>query len=247
MIVKLFWTGGWDSTFRLLDLILIQKKIVQPHYIVDKTRRSLSNELETIEKIKSRIHKKYPETKSLLLEPKKFNREDIEAYQPITEQYKSILLTRYIGDQYEFLARYVHQFGIDDLELGVEIGGHLEKLLRQNIMPIVEKGITNFKLVENPEPKELKMLKNFLFPLIKLTKQEMNTIAQKYGFSDILNMIWFCHRPKDNKPCGVCVPCMIAMKSKHYRFFPVKSIVRYWFHQITWRINYETNKISKRL
>ena len=35
--VKLLWTGGWDSTFRLLQLLLLYEKKVQPYYIIDPT------------------------------------------------------------------------------------------------------------------------------------------------------------------------------------------------------------------
>ena len=30
---RLLWTGGWDSTYRLLDLLLVQKQHVQPYYV----------------------------------------------------------------------------------------------------------------------------------------------------------------------------------------------------------------------
>ncbi len=31
---NVLWTGGWDSTFRVLDLVLHQKATVQPHYLL---------------------------------------------------------------------------------------------------------------------------------------------------------------------------------------------------------------------
>ena len=38
--INLFWTGGWDSTYRLLYLLIVEKKYVQPYYIIDLTRKS---------------------------------------------------------------------------------------------------------------------------------------------------------------------------------------------------------------
>jgi len=33
--INLFWTGGWDSTFRLIQLVFVNKKTVHPYYIID--------------------------------------------------------------------------------------------------------------------------------------------------------------------------------------------------------------------
>lgn len=30
--VKMLWTGGWDSTFQLLELLFVQKSEVIPYY-----------------------------------------------------------------------------------------------------------------------------------------------------------------------------------------------------------------------
>ena len=50
--INLFWTGGWDSTFRLLQLIIVFRKRVQPYYIIDTTRKSVQNEKQAINKIR---------------------------------------------------------------------------------------------------------------------------------------------------------------------------------------------------
>lgn len=47
----LLWTSGWDSIFRLLEIILIEKELVQPIYIIDEDRKSLKNELNAIDLI----------------------------------------------------------------------------------------------------------------------------------------------------------------------------------------------------
>ena len=33
--IKLLWTGGFDSTFRILYILVVEKKHVQPYYIID--------------------------------------------------------------------------------------------------------------------------------------------------------------------------------------------------------------------
>ncbi len=40
IITHLFWTGGWDSTFRLLQLLLDEHKAVQTYYLLDSFRAS---------------------------------------------------------------------------------------------------------------------------------------------------------------------------------------------------------------
>ena len=40
-IKKVLWTGGWDSTFRVLYLVLVEKCQVQTYYIIDPFRWSL--------------------------------------------------------------------------------------------------------------------------------------------------------------------------------------------------------------
>ena len=47
--VNLLWTGGWDSTFRLLSLVLIKRKPVQPFYVIDVGRVSTIREIKTMQ------------------------------------------------------------------------------------------------------------------------------------------------------------------------------------------------------
>ncbi len=42
---NVLWTGGWDSTFRVLELVIMKKEMVQPHYILDEDRASTQKEL----------------------------------------------------------------------------------------------------------------------------------------------------------------------------------------------------------
>ena len=53
--VNLLWTGGWDSTFRLLQLLLLHRVAVAPHYLEDPTRASTQIELETMARIADQL------------------------------------------------------------------------------------------------------------------------------------------------------------------------------------------------
>ena len=52
---NLFWTGGWDSTFRLLQLVVEQGRLVQPYYIIDPNRLSLRHEIKAMSDIEQAI------------------------------------------------------------------------------------------------------------------------------------------------------------------------------------------------
>jgi hypothetical protein len=51
-IFNLFWTGGYDSTYRLCEMLLIENKIVQPYYI----SFDLDNDKQLIEKYKNKMN-----------------------------------------------------------------------------------------------------------------------------------------------------------------------------------------------
>lgn len=45
--VYILWTGGWDSTFRVVELSL-KNQTIQPLYCVDKNRKSIDKEIEAM-------------------------------------------------------------------------------------------------------------------------------------------------------------------------------------------------------
>lgn len=49
--IEIFWIGGWDSTYRVVDLGR-QNRIVSPVYVIDRNRPSWEKEIETIENLK---------------------------------------------------------------------------------------------------------------------------------------------------------------------------------------------------
>ena len=50
-VIKLLWTGGWDSTYRLVELSRMDVT-VQPIYGCDGKRDSMEIEKQTLEKIR---------------------------------------------------------------------------------------------------------------------------------------------------------------------------------------------------
>ena len=64
--VNLLWTGGWDSTFRLLQIIFEENRKVQPYYIVDLSRSSWKVEIDTTANFRRFLHRNHPESRTLL-------------------------------------------------------------------------------------------------------------------------------------------------------------------------------------
>lgn len=103
--INLLWTGGWDSTFQLLQLLLKYKSQVSPYYLIDANRSSTGKEILTMKEIKEYLFTEYPHTKSLLDSIQYINVEDIPLDENITNAYNSILKDDQLGIQYEWLAR----------------------------------------------------------------------------------------------------------------------------------------------
>lgn len=84
-----FRTGGWDSTFRVLELLFRYGCKVQPIYVIDTRRRSLQLELDSIERVRTEIDKNHPQLSPLLSETIFLNREDMESATLTSQRYFS--------------------------------------------------------------------------------------------------------------------------------------------------------------
>lgn len=208
-IINLFWTGGWDSTFRLLQILFIEKKPVQTYYIIDKHRRSLANELETIFKITHALLTGDEHTRSLLLPPHISMMIHIKPDQEITRAFHAALEKKVISTQYEYMARFCKQHRIKDMEVCIE------KVANPKSEPRFDPFLR--RIGESPEftlrddmidEPEYVLLSNFCFPIFGYTKMAMAEEAKELGCQQIMDMTWFCQKPIQHKyPCGNCIPC----------------------------------------
>ena len=91
-------------------------------------------------------------------------------------------------------------------------GKNLQGLIAPNLLGIGH----DCRLKAHPDNKDLSIFQNFRFPLIGLTKQEIEHLSRKYGFIDLMENTWYCFRPTAaGLACGRCVPCKIARQSGH--------------------------------
>ena len=240
----LLWTGGFDSTFRLVEL-LKNGHTVQPLY-VESPRRS-SRHLE--ENARNNILKtlKNHDLKGAVLPVEKIDYASIPENPEITEAFKNIRRRFIIGNQYEYLARLLaSRPDLRGTELAVEDlwseTDNFSKVLR-NLCPLKKSGdayIINLKT----STKEGRLLfENFRFGIADRTEPEMLNLLKNWGFNDILKHIWFCYHPKNGHPCGVCSPCRAKIKSNLGELLPASALNRYQkFRKLEQKLGHEPAK-----
>jgi len=223
--VNLFWTGGWDSTFRLLQLVLTEKQTVQPYYLIDPKRQSLRNEIKARREIKERLFKEYPYTRELILPTIFYEVGDITPDEQVVKAYATMRKTKHVEYQYLWLSLFCRQQGIHDMELCVVkhrgLPGPPERSVFGSFLVPIE-GSTEDRMDESFHNTEVETLFGcFRYPVRGYTKMDMEVEAQSGGWADYLCMTWFCQSPvKGRYPCGTCHPCGVAISQGYSRRIP---------------------------
>lgn len=234
--INLLWTGGWDSTFQLLQLLLIHRRRVTPFYLIDAERRSTGVEIQTMKRIKDHILKEYPHTHELFKPTQYFAVSDISPDSQITEAHQAILKEKHIGSQYDWLARFCKENKVSDIQLCAEKSSNPDKE-RFSIDKILEESHDGCETIFRIDQilkntNENVLFRYFTFPLNNLTKIDMFEIVKKHGWQEIMNMTWFCHNPTcDIKPCGKCTPCLQVIKEGFGWRIPLKSRIVSFFYK----------------
>lgn len=226
----ILWTAGWDSTFRVLYSILIDKVMVKPIYILDPERCSFANELAGIAKIRRELAKKNSDAANLLLELELLIKpeESDNEY----EKYKAKLKTLpcSLGDQYIWLPLLLNKFVDRKFELCVMYKDDPKMEYFNQYM----KKVDGIKTLSASAPANLLYLfACFNFPVLNQTKMDFYQTAVDNNFLDLMNLTWFCHSPVFNQPCGNCVPCKDARYKYDMKFrFSKKSLYLYPIVQV---------------
>lgn len=235
--IHLLWTGGWDSTFRLLQIVLEEEKIVQPYYVIDPVRRSSGIEIYTQDSIKKALFASFPETRNLILPTKYINQQHIEPDEEITSAWKSLNEYFHTGTQYEWLPRLCKQLDIPRMEISLFRYHNIESEsdFRKNYIKYFElkhsKRDLNKKETKNEPILNLLtvLFKKIDSPITHITKPEMLVYAKKRGWMDIMNLTRFCHRPDTTiKPCGMCKPCQLALQDGMSHRIPFSGRINRW-------------------
>ncbi|MCA0932388.1 hypothetical protein LCM02_07985 [Lutimonas saemankumensis] len=230
-IINILWTGGWDSTYRVLSLI--DKKVtIQPYYLKDN-RKSEGLELKAIETITEQI-RNHPRTKCNLLKLVTIYVSDIAKDKEITNSYVNILKSDFYGSQYEWLARFAKT--VENLELTIHQEDKAFSIIKKygEIKKTHDELYFRFYVLDKEKSSEdlIKVFGNYRFPILDSSKLKMKLWAESMGLLDIMNMTWFCHHPKNNAPCGVCNPCIYTIEEGLIYRFSKRALRRYRIYKI---------------
>ena len=230
--VNVLWTGGWDSTFRVITLSRLPVTL-KTYYVVYPHRRSRDYELKAIREIFD-IIKNDPKTLCKLEPVNIVKFEDIPPDREISDSFKKITEKVLIGPQYEYLARFAKTVGT--LEIGIEVGGLAEAMFRDmgNLIEISNEipALRHSMLEKNGTDEDLyRVFHHFTYPLLQMSKLEMKEEAIKEGFIDTMYKTWFCHFPRNGKPCGTCFPCHFTIEDGLGERFTEAALRRHKFDQ----------------
>jgi hypothetical protein len=189
-VYNVFWTGGYDSTFIVLYLLKFGN--VQPVYLKGDSffRKSKDKEIQTMDAIRKSIRSTYKLLPTIYVNNQLLDQDILDAEQEAKELRNGTKSWTII--QYKYMAQYCKDNNFI-AHVGIVRGnGRLSKL------PVIDKGTTNCRNITR------RLFKNFRFPCIHLSKEEMKTLLNN---DDILKKTWTCRRPVNNRPCGICALC----------------------------------------
>lgn len=219
--VDMLWTGGWDSTFRLLQLLLEERRQIQPYYMIDPERHSTGVELRRMSILKKNIQNLWTETESQFLPTIYVNIENIQADDEIEQAFNHLKQVVPLGSQYKWIPEYCKQHNIFGMEMSIEDGAN-ESIAWKNLNYLKNQFSDN---PDNLSNKELEIYQNsktlfqyFRFPIIHLKKKDTFQIAKERGWINLMNKTWFCYQPlfvplRGLVPCGHCITCSFQKKS----------------------------------
>jgi hypothetical protein len=216
--LDVLWTAGWDSTFRVADLLLNHSATVQPWYVIDGYRRSTAMEMATQDVIRAALADLDPAAARRLLPVQIVHRGDIPSHPAITASFQALLGSRFLGEQYEWLARLA-----EHRRLTLDLSIHRDDRAHDALAADVEAADGSHRLVARPSDPALEVFRRFRFPLFDTTKLDMEAAARRSGFSDVMELTWFCHTPVLSAPCGYCNPCRYTIDEGLGRRIPPRT------------------------
>lgn len=219
----LLWTGGWDSTYRLLELLLVHRVAVEPHYLRDPTRASTPIELATMARIADRVRAAYPHACALLRPMRITSVARVAEDAEIDQALREVREHTFIGSQYAWLPAYCKHSGIEDMELGVHVDDKVQAIVRPFAEPFDHPGGYRSMRVDarHAATAEYRLFRYFSFPLFHIDKVGIDREASARGWDALMDMTWFCHSPVRGRPCGTCPPCVYTIEEGLARRVPL--------------------------
>ena len=229
--VHVLWTGGWDSSYRIIWLMHHSDAVVQPWYAIDEMRNSIGREVSAMRRIREQLAERDARFGSRILPTRFQPREQIPPNPEVSQQYQRLSERMRVGTQYSYLGRFARSLGIT-LELSMHDKGHgLGKAVYPHTEP-VETPYGRVLRLRADAPPLLDLFRPYVFPLLGLSKREMGQEARRSGYDHLLELTWFCHTPRNGRPCGRCRPCQQVIQGGMHHRMPLTSQVlgqlRFW-------------------
>ena len=220
IIMNVMFTGGFDSTYRMLELSF-EDVIIQPYYIYNKNRKSRNIEVETIVSLLKMLRERETtkaEIKDVLIS-------DLDEYMPISEDiiagYNKVREQSVFGGQYPWL----NQVGktLKGIQISTET---LDEVNSETRLIYTLHQRDRLKYYENNPalcisqltgkdiPNEYYvMFSNLYFPenILHMSKRDMLKKFKEWDALDIAEATWVCHYPVKGQACGWCLPCVSAV------------------------------------
>lgn len=220
--LRVLWTGGWDSTFRVLQLALTKARAVQPWYVVEGERRASSAERDAMRSIRDRLRAINSGAADRVRETIEVRLDEVAPDAHLFAHYEACLQYGFIGGQYEWLARLCAERRIAPMELAV----HRDDKARELLVELIDATRTQLDPRFAGDPR-YELFRCFRFPLFDMTKRQMRNAAREAGFEELMNLTWFCHQPRNGEPCGVCNPCIYTIEEGLGDRIPLRGRIRH--------------------
>lgn len=217
--VNIFWTGGLDSTCRVLELSIMHDVEIQPYYIIIPTRKSSQSEINAINNI-TNIIRKLPNYNGHLNDLKIYKIYEFENYPDIhkgrcnQKEYK-------VGYQYSYcadLCRYLNMQCEICLENEPTCSGH--RSIKHEVV-LCENELDYFiDKQKSPKNNIYNIFENILFPksIFNMSKKDEIEYITCINVK-ILDHIIFCHKLTNGELCGECTPCKSYKKLGLFNLF----------------------------
>lgn len=211
--INILWTGGLDSTFRVVELSRCQCTI-QPYYVSFRNRKSFHHELKAIDKI-TQILRKDSRTHAKLLDLIIVNEKEIPRDVTIFDSWFRVM--RAMSWQYYVLAKYANYRHLE-MEMGIQFSpnGTVAKSIDESLLiPHTDKNYDVLVIDKTRADQDtINIFGSFCFPksLYHKEKREEVDILLRDGYEKVVRHVWFCFHPIWGYPCGHCAPCVSSEK-----------------------------------
>jgi 7-cyano-7-deazaguanine synthase len=223
-IVHILWTGGLDSTYRMVELSR-QKCVIQPHYAM--VRKNVKYELKAISEITTILNSD-KKTIAEIRPVEMLRKSELEEYEDIQLAWDFLHeKKKFNSSQYPYLARYARQKKLK-LEMGIQFseGGSVVEVVDESYL--TDCPDNNDVMMIDPEKgahewASYTLFKDFLFPksLYHKTKREEIEELKRLGYDKVLKKVWTCFRPVLGMPCGHCFACQSAIYEGAGELIPI--------------------------